>query len=101
MRFTEDRSRSQFVSTIVRGFIRPQPITALAEILAARMRQLNDGRRWMGAHMPRGDFLELGWAMEWDIYDHVNRVKDRLENGREVLGHLENSDDVRHRVCRT
>jgi len=89
MRFTEDRARSQFSSMVVYDFIQTQPIIALAEILVARMRELNEGRLWMAAHMRRGDFLSIGWAMEWDIHDHVNRVKDRLERGRELLSHLE------------
>ena len=55
MRFTDDRARFEFASMAVHAFIQPQPILALAEILAARMRQLNDGRLWMGAHMRRGD----------------------------------------------
>jgi len=94
MRFTDDRGRSQFASMILHGFIQPHPILALAETLAERMRQLNDGRRWMGAHMRRGDFILLGWVMEWDIHDHINRIKDRLERGRELLTHLKNVTTV-------
>ena len=55
MRFTEDKARYKFASMAVHVFIQPQPILALAEILAARMRQLNGGRLWIGAHMRRGD----------------------------------------------
>ena len=55
MRFTEDRGRFEFASMAVHAFIQPQPILALAEILAARVRQLNGGRLWMGTHMRRGD----------------------------------------------
>ena len=55
MRFTEDNARFKYASMAVHAFIQPQPILALAEILAARMRQLNGGRLWMGAHMRRGD----------------------------------------------
>ena len=55
MRFTEDRARFEFASMAVHAFIQPQPILALAEILAARVRQLNGGRLWMGTHMRRGD----------------------------------------------
>jgi len=55
MRFTGDRARAEYASMILHAFIQPQPILALAETLAARMRQLNDGRLWMGAHMRRGD----------------------------------------------
>jgi hypothetical protein len=55
MRFTEDRARAKYASMILHAFIQPQPILALAETLAARMRQLNGGRLWMGAHIRRGD----------------------------------------------
>ncbi len=55
MRFTGDSARSKYTSMILHSFVQPQPILALAETLAARMRQLNDGRLWMGAHMRRGD----------------------------------------------
>ena len=55
MRFTEDISRAKYTSMAVHEFIQPQPILALAEILSTRMRQLNDGRLWMGAHIRRGD----------------------------------------------
>ena len=55
MRFTEDRARSKYASMIVHAFVQPQAILALGEILAVRMRQLNGGRLWMGAHIRRGD----------------------------------------------
>ena len=55
MRFTEDRPRFNFASTVIHAFVQPQPILALADILAVRMRQLNGGRLWMGAHIRRGD----------------------------------------------
>ena len=55
MRFTEGRARLKYASMAVHAFIQPQPFLALAEILAARMRQLNGGRLWMGAHIRRGD----------------------------------------------
>ncbi len=55
MHFTEDRARVKFASMAVHAFVQPQPILTLAETLAARMRQLNGGRLWMGAHIRRGD----------------------------------------------
>jgi hypothetical protein len=55
MRFTEDRARLEFAGMAVYVILQPQPILALGEILAARMRQLNGGRLWMGAHLRRGD----------------------------------------------
>jgi hypothetical protein len=55
MRFTEDRARLEYAGMVIHAILQPQPILALGEILAARMRQLNGGRLWMGAHIRRGD----------------------------------------------
>ena len=55
MRFTENRERVKYTNLAIHALRQPQPFLTLAEILAARMRQLNDGRLWMGAHMRRGD----------------------------------------------
>jgi hypothetical protein len=55
MRFTEDRARLEYAGMAVHSILQPQPILALGEILAGRMRQLNGGRLWMGAHIRRGD----------------------------------------------
>ncbi len=40
---------------VVHSFIFTPKILGLAETLATRMRQINGGRLWMGAHMRRGD----------------------------------------------
>ena len=55
MRFTEDRARLEYAGMAIHAILQPQPIQALGEILAARMRDLNGGRLWMGAHIRRGD----------------------------------------------
>jgi hypothetical protein len=40
---------------VVHSIVFPPKILALADVLATRMRELNGGRQWMGAHMRRGD----------------------------------------------
>jgi hypothetical protein len=55
VRFTEDPARARFASMVVHLFVFPPKVLALAEILATRMREMNGGRLWMGAHMRRGD----------------------------------------------
>ena len=55
MRFTEDRARLDYAGRAVHTILQPQRIQALGEILAGRMRRLNGGRLWMGAHVRRGD----------------------------------------------
>jgi hypothetical protein len=55
MRFTEELARAKFAGMVVHSFVFPPKVLDLAEDLANRMRKINDGRLWMGAHMRRGD----------------------------------------------
>jgi len=55
MRFTQESSRVRFANMVVHSLVFPPEVFALADVLAARMRELNGGRLWMGAHMRRGD----------------------------------------------
>jgi hypothetical protein len=55
MRFSEEPSRTRFATMVVHSFIFTPKILGLAEVIAGRMRELNGGRLWMGAHMRRGD----------------------------------------------
>lgn len=55
MRFSEEHSRARFAHMVVHSFIFTAKILNLAETIAGRMRKLNGGRLWMGAHMRRGD----------------------------------------------
>jgi hypothetical protein len=41
-------------------------------------------------HREHKPVIQEGWVMEKKIEDHMERVKNRLEIGRSVLGHLEN-----------
>ncbi|KAI9439096.1 hypothetical protein H4582DRAFT_2142398 [Lactarius indigo] len=91
MRFTEELGRRRYAGTVLHSLIPPQKIFDLAEVLSSRMRQLTGGRMWMGAHMRRGDFVRLGWAMESTPEDHVRRVKERLQVGSSVLANLHDS----------
>ncbi|KAI0275081.1 hypothetical protein BC834DRAFT_965522 [Gloeopeniophorella convolvens] len=88
MRFTTKPARGNFASMVLRDFAPPQRVLDLANLLSARMRALTGGRLWMGAHMRRGDFVNLGWAMELSPEAHVGRVKDRLGYGRTILQEL-------------
>ncbi|KAH9980625.1 hypothetical protein BJV74DRAFT_879288 [Russula compacta] len=88
MRFTEDCGRARFARMVVHTLISPERVLDLGEVLAMRMRRLNGGRLWMGAHLRHRDFVLKGWAMETTLEAHVKRVKDRLEAGRVVLTNL-------------
>ena len=55
MRFTDVGARQEYAGMAIHAILQPQQILALGESLATRMRQLNGGRLWMGAHVRRGD----------------------------------------------
>jgi len=85
MRFTEELARNQYANMVLHTLIPPQKVYDLAEVLASRMLLITEGRQWMGAHMRRGDFIRLGWAMAMDPDAHAQRVKDRLQSGLSIL----------------
>ena len=108
MRFTEELERKRYASRVMHSLIPPQKIFDLAEVLSSRMLLRTEGRMWMGTHIRRGDckypctcflkqsgpeaipVIRLGWVMERDPKDHIQRVKERLQGGRSVLIDLHN-----------
>lgn len=55
LRFTEASARDEFTAIVLNGVVHPQAFDVIADEVAERMFQMNDGRIWMGAHMRRGD----------------------------------------------
>lgn len=53
--FTTSRARDAYTSMVLDHVRPPDNVYVLAEVLDARMRDVNEGRVWMGAHMRRGD----------------------------------------------
>ncbi|TDL17253.1 hypothetical protein BD410DRAFT_843798 [Rickenella mellea] len=88
LRFTTSAGRDEFTSMILDGFHLPHEVLQLAQQIAGRMRDIVQGREWMGAHMRRGDFVNVGWVMEKSIEDHFKRIQSRLEDGRQILGQI-------------
>lgn len=62
LRFTSAEARKGFVDMVLKGVRPPRRYTALGEVLAGRMSEKVGGRRWVGAHMRRGDFLGIDWS---------------------------------------
>ena len=92
MRFSTETGRRSFQDTVLNYLVPVDAVDELAGKLATRMYERVQGRLWMGAHMRRGDFVRLGWAMEADPETHVLRVQDRLKKGREFLESLKSRD---------
>ncbi|KII86439.1 hypothetical protein PLICRDRAFT_114277 [Plicaturopsis crispa FD-325 SS-3] len=92
LRFTTTAGRDEFARLPLYAVRAPDALLQLAGRLDERMMAKNDGRMWMGAHMRRGDFSKVGWAMEKSIVDHLARIKRRLDGGRAILGLISDLD---------
>ncbi|TFY57376.1 hypothetical protein EVG20_g8576 [Dentipellis fragilis] len=90
LRFTTTATRADFARIVLFHLHAVDKVFALAEKLDNRMSRLTEGRLWMGAHMRRGDFVRLGWAMENTPEAHITRVVQHLDAGREILQNLTN-----------
>ncbi|KAH7919730.1 hypothetical protein BV22DRAFT_1040608 [Leucogyrophana mollusca] len=89
LRFTKPENRDKYSNMVLHEFQPTSNVIELAEILDVRMTELTGGRMWMAAHMRRGDFATLHWVMEEDFGQHLERIKQRLANGRAILQSLD------------
>jgi hypothetical protein len=85
LRFTSEAARDTFARIVLFQMHATDRVKELAASMAQRMQELVGGRMWMGSHMRRGDFIRLGWAMQLEFGDHLQRVKNRLNDGRNVI----------------
>lgn len=83
--FTSAANRSRYSQTVLYDMRLTDNVLSLAAQIRDRMLAMNNGRLWMAAHMRRGDFTKLGWAMEADFGAHLARIKRHLGEGRNVL----------------
>ncbi|KAH7919731.1 hypothetical protein BV22DRAFT_1022492 [Leucogyrophana mollusca] len=88
MRFTEPGNREWYSDLVLHEIQPPSNVKELAAILDTRMREKTGGRMWVGAHMRRGDFARLHWAMETGFAQHLDRIKKHLTEGRKILQSL-------------
>lgn len=59
MTFTSPAARDSYTDMVLRGIKHLPSIQLVADAIAERMRELNDGRMWMAAHWRRGDCMHL------------------------------------------
>ena len=62
IRFGTPEARDDFARLGTEGIRPPAGIVRLGEVLSARMEELCGGRKWVAAHMRRGDFIGIGWS---------------------------------------
>lgn len=96
VRFSTAGARDAFTHLVVRGIRAPREVRTvgarLAERMQARVEAGGGGRSWMGAHLRRGDFVEIAWSPERDAEAHFDRLLEQLEVGRAALAEHAASD---------
>ncbi|KAL4065231.1 hypothetical protein J3A83DRAFT_4360512 [Scleroderma citrinum] len=86
--FTSTPARDLFARLVLYDMTHTDRVKELAETMNTRMRELVGGRMWMSAHMRRGDFVRYHWVMQEDFGEHLSRIKNHLDVGREILKNL-------------
>jgi len=92
LRFSTDANRDLFSRLVLYHVRATHSVYELASKLATRMKEKTGGRMWLSAHMRRGDFVRVHWAMEGTVEAHLSRIKDRLAMGRDVLRELRENE---------
>jgi len=95
MRFTTTEARDKFAATVLHSVQSPDRVHRLAGVIHDRMLEKTGGRMWMSGHMRRGDFVRLGWAMEGSLQKHLERIKSRLDHGRDILADIHKSGQIK------
>ncbi|KAG9318217.1 hypothetical protein JVU11DRAFT_297 [Chiua virens] len=88
LRFTSTPARDDFARLVLFQMRHIDSVLELSATMARRMQEWVDGRMWMGGHMRRGDFVRYNWAMSPEFGDHLQRIKDHLDKGRDVLSSI-------------
>lgn len=86
LHFASPAARQDFVDLVVRGVRAPPGVRALGARLAERMGARVEGRRWVAAHLRRGDFVGIAWSPAKDAEVHFDKTRAALQQGVEELG---------------
>ncbi|BGP37162.1 hypothetical protein JCM10450v2_001068 [Rhodotorula kratochvilovae] len=86
LHFACPSAREEFVQLVLRGIRAPRQVRTLGAELARRMEERVSGRRWLAAHLRRGDFVGIKWSPSADAVVHFEKTKEALEKGVGVLG---------------
>lgn len=84
--FSTRKARDDFTEMVVNGIRAPKRIRILGERVAKRMEERVEGRRWVAAHLRRGDFVGIAWSPSKDADVHFNKTKAALDEGVKVIG---------------
>ncbi|EJT97837.1 hypothetical protein DACRYDRAFT_24792 [Dacryopinax primogenitus] len=94
LRFTTPAGRSEFEQIVLHS-MQPHPrVREIGELVARHVFELVQGRMWFAGHLRRGDFVQLGWALEHDIGPHLKMLTDAFEKGKETLRQIKENGDA-------
>ncbi|GAA5827105.1 hypothetical protein JCM3770_004300 [Rhodotorula araucariae] len=85
LHFTSHSARDAFVELVLRGIRAPPRVRAVGADLARRMGERVQGRRWLAAHLRRGDFVGIKWSPSSDAVVHFEKTRDAIQQGARVL----------------
>ncbi|GAA6043640.1 hypothetical protein JCM8097_000849 [Rhodosporidiobolus ruineniae] len=83
--FSTAAAREGFRAMVLRGVRAPEGVRRAGEELARRMEEKVGGRRWVAAHLRRGDFVDIAWSPSKDPVVHFNETKVALAKGVEEV----------------
>ncbi|GAA5850952.1 hypothetical protein JCM8547_009140 [Rhodosporidiobolus lusitaniae] len=79
--FTTADGRDEFIEMVLKGIRAPSRVRKVGALLSERMSAKVDGRRWVAAHLRRGDFVNIAWSPSKDPVVHFNKTKTLLDEG--------------------
>ncbi|KAF9228706.1 hypothetical protein BS17DRAFT_772382 [Gyrodon lividus] len=85
LRFTSTAARDVFAQLVLFQIHPTDRVKELSASMDQHIRELVGGRMWMGAHMRRGDFVRYKWVMQSEFGDHLQRIKNHLNEGRNII----------------
>ncbi|EJD55335.1 hypothetical protein AURDEDRAFT_140927 [Auricularia subglabra TFB-10046 SS5] len=91
LRYTSVAARDNFARLVLRDMKYRDQVDELAAVLERRMRDKVGGRMFLAAHMRRGDFARLHWAMSDSLEQHLHVLKTKFQNARRFLRNIKNS----------
>ncbi|KAL8279182.1 hypothetical protein RQP46_008438 [Phenoliferia psychrophenolica] len=98
VRYTTAAMRASFADVVMRAIRPPKRYHVVAALIAERMQDKVHGRKWMAAHLRRGDFVQIGWASDTSYQSDLGNVQKAFKVGVEKMREhnykdLPNADD--------
>ncbi|KAK4701335.1 hypothetical protein P7C70_g4899, partial [Phenoliferia sp. Uapishka_3] len=85
LRFSTESARKGFTFDVRQSIRPPRGVWDLALRVVGKIEERVGGRKWLGVHLRRGDFVGINWSEANDPIEHFKLAKETLEYGRGIL----------------